>query len=56
MKKAIGFTFAWLFYYAGDLVSRFPNFNYLLYNKLMTWSNNIQDWAKVKSPWKGTTI
>lgn len=52
MKKAIGYTVAWVLYYLGDLVSRFPNFNYTVYSKLMISSGDVQDWAKLNSPWK----
>ncbi len=51
-KKLVGFPIVWLLYYSGYLISRIPNFYYPVYNKLMIWSSEIQDWAKLTSPWK----
>lgn len=52
MKKLIGYPVTWILYYLGDILSRTPNFNYTVYNKLMIWSSNVQNWCKLSSPWK----
>jgi hypothetical protein len=56
-KKIVAFIPAWLLYYAGDLVSKVMGdiereWPYTLYSKLMRWSMEIQDWAKLSKPWK----
>lgn len=55
MKKIIGFITSWTLYYLGHFTSKLMNelpFLYSTYNWLMIKSMNIQDWAKLKSPWK----
>lgn len=59
MKRAIGWCAAWALYWAGDVVSRLigvkerrsDQFVYPVYNALMGWSINVQDWAGNDSPW-----
>ena len=57
MRKVIGWTLSWVLYWLGDLVSRLMNFDcmfwlYPVYNKLMTWSYNIQVWGGNHGPWR----
>jgi hypothetical protein len=46
-----------ILFWLGDLVSR-PmwrydfGFLYPIYNNLMIWSSNIQDWGSANGPWK----
>lgn len=55
-KQLIAFIPAWLLYYAGDLTSKLmketeKEWPFILYSKLMVWSIQIQDWAKLSKPW-----
>ena len=57
MKKIIAWPITWLFFWMGDLISRIMHYFdwgllYPVYNKLMWWSVEIQEWANVKGPWK----
>lgn len=56
MRKAIGWLVSWTLYWLGDIVSRPMNFDcmfwlYPVYNRLMLWSSQVQDWAGNKAPW-----
>jgi hypothetical protein len=56
MKKFIGYVVSWALYWLGDLVSkpmhyRYGYWLYPVYNRLMCWSVDVQDWAKVDGPW-----
>lgn len=55
MKKIIGYPTAWILFWLGDFVSRIPNFNYSIYNALMIWSNNVQEWSVANGPWEYIT-
>ena len=55
MKKIIGWPVAHLLYLLGDLVSRLMNrwdgvfgVLYPVYNRLMVWSCDVNDWAGLK--------
>lgn len=56
MKKIVARIASEMLYYLGDWVS-YPIYwfdwawLYPTYNKLMTWSCNIQDWAGNNKPW-----
>ena len=56
MKKLVGYTVSWTLYWLGDAVSRVMNIDsmwwlYSVYNRLMTWSLQVQDWAGNTTPW-----
>lgn len=57
MKKIIGWPLAWGLFWLGDLISKpmyyleFMAWLYPVYNALMSWSSDIQDWAQLDSPW-----
>lgn len=66
LKKAIGWTLAWAFFWLGDLVSRVidlfdPQTDWLCsacywcYNKPMLLSNRLQDWGGA-GPWMDVPI
>jgi len=57
MKKLIGFIGVWSLYFLGDLTSRLMykkglQWLYVPSCKLMIWSLNVQDWAKLAKPWE----
>ena len=53
----ICYLLSWILFLVGDLVSKVMHLTedlghlYPLYNKLMIWSVNVQDFAGNKSPW-----
>ena len=56
-KKIIAYPITWTLFWLGDGISYLMNTNYTywlypLYNKLMIWSGDIQDWGKLDNPWK----
>lgn len=56
MRKNIGYVVSWSLYWSGDLVSRAMHFDsmwwlYPMYNRLMQWSSQVQDWADNDTPW-----
>lgn len=56
MRKNIGYVVSWSLYWAGDLVSRAMHFDFMwwlypMYNRLMQWSSQVQDWADNDTPW-----
>lgn len=57
MKKAIAWLVAWILFWLGHLVSLLMHQSnwlallYIVYNKLMTLSSNVQDWGGA-GPWK----
>ena len=58
MKKFIGWLLSWLFFWLGDIVSK-PMYYfdcmawlYPVYNNLMTWSYDIQEWGGDHGPWR----
>jgi hypothetical protein len=56
MKKILGYILGWILYGLGDLISRPMQWFdwvwiYPIYNRLMLWSNDIQDWAGNTTPW-----
>lgn len=57
IKKIFGYLVSWTFFWMGDVVAKVMHlldiFGHLypIYNKLMNWSINVQDWAGNKSPW-----
>ena len=59
MRKIVAWPLCWSLYWLGHWVSKPMNWCdflarlYPVYNRLMIWSGNIQDWGQVKSgPWK----
>lgn len=57
VKKVLAFPVVWLFYIIGDITSKLSyklelDFLYDIYNWFMIKSSDIQDWAKLKQPWK----
>lgn len=57
MKKIIGWPLTWLLFWLGDLVSKPMHYFdwwwlYPVYNNLMGWSVDVQDWAGLSGPWK----
>jgi hypothetical protein len=56
MKKFIGCIVTWILYWLGDLVSK-PMYYidlwwlYPVYNRLMIWSVDVQDWSGADGPW-----
>lgn len=57
MRKAIGWVLSWILYWLGDLVSKPMEWFdfwwlYPVYNRLMTWSLQVQDWCGNTGPWK----
>ena len=55
MKKIIGYIGTWVFYFFGYLCSKLMNVMpvfYTLYKWFMMKSFEVQDWSKLKSPWK----
>lgn len=56
VKKILAFIPTWLLYYIGDGVYRVGLINtkigYKIYTSFMNMSVKVQDWAKLKSPWK----
>ncbi len=59
IKKFIGYVVSWLLYGLGDLVSKPMHYIdlwwlYPVYNRLMIWSYDIQDWAGANGPWRET--
>ena len=56
MRKNIGYVVSWTLYWVGDLVGRIMHFDamwwlYPVYNRLMSWSLQVQDWAGNDTPW-----
>jgi hypothetical protein len=56
MRKFIGYTVSWTLYWLGDLTSKPMNYLdwywlYPVYNCLMCWSADVQDWAGNTTPW-----
>lgn len=59
MRKIIAYPLVWILFWIGDWISRTILFEkygnlYTIYNNCMIWSSNIQDWGKLKNPWKKT--
>ena len=60
MRKFIGYIVSWILYWLGDLTSKPMHYLdwywlYPLYNLLMCWSVDVQDWAKlINGPWSYT--
>ena len=57
MKKIIGYTLSWTLYGLGDLVSKpmhltYGYWLYPVYNRLMIWSYDVQDWSSTDGPWR----
>lgn len=57
IKKLIAYLLSWSLYWLGDGVSRIMHLAnifgilYPIYNTLMIWSGNVQDWAGNETPW-----
>ena len=57
MKKIAGRIVSELLWYLGDWI-HYPMrwfdwpWIYPVYNRLMTWSSDVQDWAGVDGPWQ----
>jgi hypothetical protein len=59
MRKFIGYVVSWILYWLGDLTSKPMNYLdwywlYPVYNRLMCWSVDVQDWSKADGPWEST--
>ena len=58
VKKTIGYIVSWTLFWLGDLISRPMNrfdcfaWLYPAYNKLMSCSIRVQDWAGLDEPWE----
>jgi hypothetical protein len=57
MRKLIGYILSWTFYWLGDLVSKPMHYLnwwwlYPVYNRLMIWSYDVQEWAGNLGPWR----
>lgn len=56
MRKLIGYIVSWVLYWLGDLTSKplhYLNWWWLypVYNRLMIWSVDVQDWSGADGPW-----
>ena len=56
MKKIIGYILSWTLYWLGDLASKPMHYFdwgwiYPVYNRLMIWSTDVQDWSGADGPW-----
>jgi len=56
MRKLIGYIVSWALYWLGDLVSKPMHYFdwawlYPVYNHLMIWSADVQDWSGANGPW-----
>lgn len=59
IQKLLGRVASEVLYTLGDLVSRIPysdnetlaSAHYRVYNSLMVWSSDIQDWSGNNGPW-----
>jgi len=56
VKKLIGYILSWTLYWLGDLVSKpmhwtYGYWLYPVYNRLMIWSTDVQDWSGADGPW-----
>ncbi len=57
MKKILAWPLSWALFWLGDVVSKpMHYFNwawlYPVYNNLMCWSADVQDWAQLNEPWR----
>ena len=57
MRKAIGYIVSWALYWLGDWTSKpmhYLNWAWLypVYNHLMYWSYDIQEWGGDCGPWR----
>ena len=58
MRKIVGWLLSWLLFWLGDIVSKPLNWFecmwwlYPAYNRLMTWSYDVQEWGGDCGPWK----
>jgi hypothetical protein len=56
MRKFIGYVVSWTLYWLGDLISKPMNYLdwywlYPVYNRLMIYSADVQDWSGANGPW-----
>ena len=56
MRKLIGYILSWTLYWLGDFVSKpmhwtYGYWLYPVYNRLMIWSTDVQDWSGCDGPW-----
>lgn len=56
MRKLIGYILSWTLYWLGDFVSKPMHYLdwawlYPVYNRLMCWSTDVQDWSGANGPW-----
>lgn len=59
MKKLVGYIISWALFYIGDVTSKVMELTeegwtwklYPVYNKCMSWSLCVQQWAGTKTPW-----
>ena len=59
MRKIIGYVVSWSLYWSGDLISKPMHYLdwywlYPVYNRLMCWSSDVQDWSNAIGPWEST--
>lgn len=57
MRKAIAWPIVWACYWLGHAVSHLLRWDamawtYPLYNRLMCASSDVQDWGRLKGPWR----
>ena len=56
MKKIMGYILSWTLYWLGDFISKPMHYFdwaclYPVYNRLMIWSADAQDWSGCNGPW-----
>jgi hypothetical protein len=56
MRKNIGYVISWTLYWVGHCTSipmhwTYGYWLYPVYNCLMCWSVDVQDWSKADGPW-----
>jgi len=57
MRKLIGYILSWTLYWLGDFISKPMHYFdwgclYPVYNRLMIWSADAQDWSECNGPWR----
>jgi hypothetical protein len=59
MRKLVGYIVSWILFWIGDLLSKPMHYInwwwlYPVYNRLMIWSADVQDWSSANGPWEST--
>lgn len=57
MKRIVGYLASWALFWLGDITAKLMNHDplawlYPVYNRIMGWSVDVQDWSGVDGPWK----